>query len=158
MNIRLFETVTCTKPSLNRGVLPRQLLLEVLDSLQKVLFPLSDPKSHSLLQSLISISSFDPDCLRFESTALRTVDERDIPYQYLGERLADLYEELENPTPRGWLDQWLERKSRARHVMMATLIGVAIAIVLGIASLAVSVYQAWVSYQQWQHPIGNGNS
>jgi hypothetical protein len=37
--------------------------------------------------------------------------------------------------------------------MMATLVGVLIAIILGIAGLAVSSYQAWLGYQQWQHPI-----
>lgn len=65
----------------------------------------------------------------------------------------DLYEELENPRPRGWMNTWLQRKSGARYMMKATIIGVAIAIILGIASLAVGGYQAWISYQQWQHPI-----
>jgi len=40
--------------------------------------------------------------------------------------------------------------------MMATVIGVIIAILLGLASLGVGGYQAWVGYQQWQHPISNG--
>ncbi|MCJ1436584.1 hypothetical protein MMC27_005964 [Xylographa pallens] len=141
--------------SLKFGALPRQLALEALDSIQKVLFPLSDPKSHSLLQSLTSTSHFDPDCLRFESASIRTADEKDIAYHYFGARLADLYEELENPKPRGWIEKWLERKSGARYVMMATLTGVVIAILLGMASLAVGIYQAWLGYQQWQHPIGS---
>ena len=38
--------------------------------------------------------------------------------------------------------------------MLATLIGVMFAVVLGMAGLAVGGYQAWVSYQQWQHPVG----
>ncbi|KAL4727170.1 hypothetical protein ACLX1H_006071 [Fusarium chlamydosporum] len=44
----------CSSPSLSlkRGVLPRQLVLEVLDSLQGTLFPLCDPKSKKLLRSL----------------------------------------------------------------------------------------------------------
>lgn len=138
-----------------RGALPRQLALEVLDSIQKILFPLSDAKSYSLLRSLTSTSSFDPDCLRFESASIRGPHEKDIQYLYFGSRLADLYEELENPKPRGWMERWLERKSRARHVMMATVVGVVIAIFLGLASLAVGGYQAWVGYQQWQHPISN---
>lgn len=137
------------------GALPRQLALECLDSLQKILFPLSDPKSRSLLLSLIANSSFDPDCLRFESASIRNPDERDISYHYLGARLAELYKELENPNPRGWAERWLERKSGARYVMMATLIGVAIAVMLGMASLAVGGYQAWVGYQAWQHPVRN---
>jgi hypothetical protein len=135
------------------GALPRQLALETLDSIQKVLFPLSDPKSYSLLLSLTSTSYFDPDSL-FESTSIRNPEEKEIAYNYHGARLADLYEELENPSPRGWLEKWLERRSGARYVMMATLGGVAIAILLGIASLAVGIYQAWLNYQQWKHPVG----
>ena len=135
-----------------RGALPRQLVLEVLDSIQKILFPTTDPKCRSLLSSLISTASFDPDCLRFESASIRLPSEKDIQYHYFGSRLADLYEELEHPTPHG-LEKWFERKSGARYVMMATLAGVLFAILLGIASLGVSGYQAWVGYQQWQHPV-----
>ncbi|KAL3417856.1 hypothetical protein PVAG01_10866 [Phlyctema vagabunda] len=138
--------------SLRVGALPRQLALEALDSIQKVLFPLDDPKSKVLLQSLVSVAAFDPDCLRFESAAIRKLDEKDIPYHYFGARLADLYEELQDPTPRG-IERWFERKSGARYVMMATLIGVIIALILGIASLGVSVYQAWISYQAWKYPV-----
>lgn len=138
-----------------RGALPRQLALEALDSVQKILFPISDLKSKSLLLSLTSSASFDPDCLRFESANIRNDNEKDVTFHYFGARLAELYEEMENPRPRGWLEKWLERKSGARYVMMATLVGVAIAIFLGIASLAVSSYQAWLGYQQWQHPVVN---
>ena len=137
------------------GALPRQLALEYLDSIQKILFPLSDPKSRALLLSLTTIASFDPDCLRFESASIRNADETDIEYHYLGTRLLELYEEMENPTPRGWVEKWLERKSGARYVMLATLVGVVIAVVLGMVSLAVGSFQAWVAYQQWQHPVGN---
>lgn len=106
------------------GALPRQLTLECLDSVQKILFPLTDRKSKSLLLSLTSTSSFDPDCLRFDSASIRNHDEKDIAYHYFGEHLAELYDELENPTPRGSLEKWLERRSGARYVMLATLIGV----------------------------------
>ncbi|KAI9794815.1 MAG: hypothetical protein M1816_002943 [Peltula sp. TS41687] len=139
--------------SFKRGALPRQLALETLDSLQKILFPLADPKSSSLLFSLTSSSTFDPDCLRFESTAIRDDDEKDISYYYLGARLADLYDAIEKPKPRGRIEKWLERKSGARYVMLATLMGVIIAILLGMASLGVSGYQTWLTYQQWQHPV-----
>jgi hypothetical protein len=57
-----------------------------------------------------------------------------------------------NPTPKGF-EKWFERKSGARYVMMATIAGVILAILLGIASLALGAYQAWIGYQQWQHPL-----
>lgn len=54
------------------------------------------------------------------------------------------------------MQKWAERKSGARYVMLATLIGVVIAVILGMASLALGGYQAWVGYQQWQHPVSTG--
>ncbi|RGP68940.1 hypothetical protein FLONG3_8001 [Fusarium longipes] len=145
----------CSSPSssLKRGVLPRQLVLEILDSLQGTLFPLSDPKSKKLLRSLIGKCAFDPDILNFEFSSIRRVGEESVPYIYLADRLGDLYNELQTPHPRSWLQRSIQRKSGARHVMMATLIGVAFAILLGIASLAVSSYQTWIAYQAWKHPV-----
>jgi len=37
--------------------------------------------------------------------------------------------------------------------MMATLIGVMMAVTLGLLGLAVAIFQAWVAYQQWKHPV-----
>jgi hypothetical protein len=125
-------------------ILPRLLALETLDSLQKILFPLNEVskgKSKALLQSLTSTCNFDPDILRYDSAAIREEEEKVIEYHYFGARLADLYEELANPTPRG-MEKWFERKSGARYVMMATFAGVLLAIFLGIASLALGGYQA----------------
>jgi hypothetical protein len=121
------------------------------------MFPHSDPKSRAILRSLVSRSNFDPDCLRFEFNSIRNPDEEDIAYHYFGSRLADLYEELQNPAPYGLIEKWLERKSGARYVMLATLTGVFIAVLLGILALAVSVYQAYIGYQAWQHPVGNSS-
>ncbi len=39
--------------------------------------------------------------------------------------------------------------------MMATLGGVVIAIILDALSLAVSIFQAWVGYQPWKHPVNH---
>jgi hypothetical protein len=138
--------------SISMGALPRQLVLEALDSIQKILFPLTDKKSHALLQSLTSsrAAGFDPDCLRFESSSIRLPEEKDIAYYYFGSRLMDLYEELQDPKPRGWLERWLERRSAPRYVMMATVFGVLAAVLLGIASLIVSSYQTWITYRQWK--------
>lgn len=106
-----------------------------------------------MLRSLVSKQNLDPDCLRFETAIVRAGDENDINYQYWGSRLMDLYDEIENPKPRGLLEEWMERRSGARYVMMATLAGVMIAVILGLLGLVVSIFQAWVSYQQWKHPV-----
>lgn len=105
----------------------------------------------------MSKKGFDPDILRLvDSSLYRSAVEQPISYQYWGSRLMDLRDELENPTPRGFVEKWMERKSGSRYVMMATLAGVIIAVLLGFLGLAVSLFQAWVGWQQWKHPIGNG--
>ncbi|KAK8002078.1 hypothetical protein PG991_014300 [Apiospora marii] len=108
-------------------LLPRQLLLEILDSLQRILFPLDDAASKRLLRRLIKSSdtAFDPSLLQFEYSSLIHATENDgkedqeghsnsrnsmagggaVRYQYLGSRLAELREELENPPPRRWFDR-----------------------------------------------------
>lgn len=73
-------------------------------------------------------------------------------YPIFGHRLMTLYTELEDPTPRGILDVWLEKRSKSRHVMLVTLAGVTVAIILGVLSLSVSVFQTWISWQEWKHP------
>ncbi|KAH8891274.1 hypothetical protein GQ53DRAFT_648927 [Thozetella sp. PMI_491] len=139
--------------SLKTGSLPRQLVLETLDSVQDILFPLSEPKSKRLLKSLVFSCSMDPDVSNFEFSSIRNSGEEKIRYVYLADRLSDLYNELQNPRPRGWLERQMERKSGARYILMATLIGVVFAVVLGMLSLAVTSYQTWISYQAWQHPV-----
>ncbi|KAF3064587.1 hypothetical protein GL218_01953 [Daldinia childiae] len=131
--------------------LPKELALETLYTLKHVLFPI-DPESRSLLQSLVVKDKFDPDICDDINTSWQQ-HEGPIAYEHWGLRLMDLYDELQNPTPRGPLEKWMERNSGSRYVMMATLAGVLIAVLLGILSLGVSIFQAWVGWQQWQHPV-----
>ncbi|KAI1372763.1 hypothetical protein F4677DRAFT_241137 [Hypoxylon crocopeplum] len=132
--------------------LPGQLLTETLNSLKYVLFPI-EPESQSILRSLVARDGFDPDNCGVDASSWKPLEGEPLRYEYWGARLMRLYDELEHPTPRGFLESWLERRSGARYVMFVTLIGVLIAIMLGILSLAVSIFQAWVSWQQWQHPV-----
>jgi len=85
----------------------------------------------------------------------RRKEEKEIGYQYWGTRLVDLYEEIENPKPRGLIQRWLQMRCKDRHVMMATIAGVIIAVVLGVLGLAVGIFQAWISYQQWKYPVNS---
>jgi hypothetical protein len=129
----------------------------VLDSIQKILFPLGS-ESEALLCSLVSRKGFDPDCLRYGHTGpglYRRDDEEEIKYYYFGSRLMDLFEEMENPTPRGVLTKWLERKSGARYAMMVALAGFVAAIMLGVFGLAVGIIQAWIAYEAWKYPVVN---
>lgn len=140
--------------TLHSGGIPRQLALEILDSLQSLLFPLHDIKSRNLLRSLVRAkkTAFDPETLNSDDTSIRNPDEQSVGYVYLAERISTLYSELEDPEPRTRLDKILQRKSKDRHVMAATLVGVLIALVLGFASLGLSAYQTYIAYQAWKHP------
>ncbi|TGO63691.1 hypothetical protein BCON_0011g00310 [Botryotinia convoluta] len=111
-------SVSRQSSALMEGVLPRALALEVLDSIQKILFPLADVKTKELLLSLTSPSTcnFDPDMLR-------------------------------------GFEKWFERKSSPRFVMMATIAGVMFAVFLGLLSLALGGFQAYVGYMAWKHPV-----
>lgn len=132
-------------------VVPRSLALEVLDTIHNILFP-SDRVSQALLSDLVFKHSFDKDLLHYESARYRRSDDPEVTYTYFGTRLAELYDELQNPTPRTKIEGWFEKKSGARYMLMATMIGVFIAVIIGIMGLGISGFQAWVSYQQWKHP------
>ncbi|KAJ2987490.1 hypothetical protein NUW58_g4478 [Xylaria curta] len=136
-------------------LLPRQLLLEVLDSTQRILFPLSDAKSRRLLRSLISNNdcSFDPETEKFEFSTVCNPGEEVIPYIYFADQLEELFQELQSPQPRTWLEKQMQRRSSARYMMLATLIGVAFAVLLGVLALILSSVQTWIAYQAWKHPV-----
>jgi len=69
-----------------------------------------------------------------------------------------LRDELDNPKPRGIIHRYFEKRCKARHAMVATIAGVIIAVVLGFLSLGVSIFQAWVSYQQWKGQVTDGSA
>ncbi|KAI0376509.1 hypothetical protein F5Y04DRAFT_209145 [Hypomontagnella monticulosa] len=131
---------------------PRQLALETLDTLRHIIFPI-EREPQSILRSLIIREKFDPDNNCIDTIFLQHPNGEPIRYEYWGTRLWRLHEELEHPTPRGTVENWLERRSGSRYIMLVTLLGVLIAILLGALSLSVSIFQAWVSWQQWRHPI-----
>jgi hypothetical protein len=66
----------------------------------------------------------------------------------------DLYAEVEDPSPRGTLEKWLQRKSgNGRYNMMIALAGVLFALILGVLGLAVAILQTWITYNAWKQPV-----
>ncbi|KAK1972256.1 hypothetical protein LY78DRAFT_688452 [Colletotrichum sublineola] len=128
-------------------------LLEVLESLQGVLFPLTDKKSRKLLRSYVESGAFDPAIQNFEFRSIKNKGEEVVPFFYLASRLDELHQELLDPSPRGWLERQFERRSGSRYMMMATMVGIFFAVFLGFLALVVSSYQTYIAYQAWQHPI-----
>lgn len=132
--------------------MPRQLALEVLDSLNAILFP-PLTKSHRILRDLVAKGTFNEDMLQLESRDVRHKHETEGEYRYLASKLRDLRDEIENPTPRGRFERWFERRIAQRYFMMATLGGLLVAILLGFLGLAVGIFQAWVAYMAWKSPV-----
>lgn len=122
------------------------MALEILHSIYIILFPINTP-SENILRYLVASESFDPDCLVYDFSEYRDLDEEDIEYHHFGSRLMDLYEQVQNPSPRGFW-RWLERKSKDHYVMMVTIL----AFLLGLLSLAVGVFQAVIAYEAWINP------
>ncbi|KAF2823928.1 hypothetical protein CC86DRAFT_468904 [Ophiobolus disseminans] len=146
----LRELLRAGDPNQYAGVLPRELILELLDTIHIVLFP-SNPESYKLLESLVSKNRFDSGLLTLASVPYRKSGDPEVSYTYFGERLVALKDELQSPRPHGWLQERLGRK-RDTYMLMATMVGVFIAVLIGLLGLCVSTFQAWVAYQQWKHP------
>ncbi|KAH7087667.1 hypothetical protein FB567DRAFT_579712 [Paraphoma chrysanthemicola] len=132
-------------------LLPRDLMIEVLDTIRYVLFPWDD-KSQKLLKSLVLRHGWDKGLLSDLSTPYRSKDDPEPSYAYFSDRLRELHEEVSSPTPHGWLERRLQRKNET-YMLKATMYGVFIAVTLGFLGLGVAIFQAWVGYQQWKHPV-----
>ncbi len=124
----------------------RQLTLEVIDSIQKILFPI-EPSSEPLLNSLGVSHGFDPDCFRLvELTTRRQQDENDISNQFFGGWLMVLAHGIVHPALRTFVKEWLDRKRGATYVMWATsTAGVGDSLRLEFSCLAVGFFTGWVT-------------
>jgi hypothetical protein len=152
----LEETLSTTRKGSRQSLVPRAVLLEILHTLYKVLFP-PGRESKSFAMSLTRRCGFEKDFLHYRIHWFKRDDDPEIDYAYFGERLRDLHTELKDPSPRNWFERLFEggTKSAERKMLMATTIGVFIAVLLGVLGLIVAIFQAWVGYQQWQHPVGD---
>jgi hypothetical protein len=131
-------------------ILPREVMIEGLDTIHVLLFP-PDLGSHKLLEHLVSKSGWDKGLLSEMSTPYRKDGDPEISYPYFGDRLEELHQEIQAPTPHGWLQRRLQRRSET-YILMATMYGVIIAVTLSFFSLVVAIFQAWVAWQQLKQP------
>jgi hypothetical protein len=143
----LKEMLSASRPDGSRRLIPRALALEVLDTLYSILFP--DDRSGALIPKY----GFDPDLLRGDVSRYRRQDDPKVDHTYFGTRLKEIYDEMQDLTPHHNWANWFHRHSAQRYMMMATMIGVFIAVLIGILGLGISGFQAYVSYQQWKHPV-----
>ena len=153
----LEEMLSATHNISQNSILPRQMLLEILHTFYKVLFP-PGRESENFASDLVKKNGFQKDFLRYKISWFKRADDPEVDYSYFGDRLLDLHNELEDPSPRNWFERLFEGggKSAERKMLMATTIGVFIAVTIGLFGLVIAGFQAWVGYQQWKHPV-NGS-
>ncbi|KAH7386886.1 hypothetical protein DE146DRAFT_185897 [Phaeosphaeria sp. MPI-PUGE-AT-0046c] len=147
----LRQLLLATEDDASTSILPRSLMLEVLDTIHNVLFP-SDLESQLLLAHLVAKHGWDQGLSSDMSIRYRKDDDLGVSYAYYGERLEELYKELLAPTPHGRLERRLRRRSE-KYMFTATMYGVIIAVTLGVFTLAAAIFQSWVAWQQWKHPV-----
>lgn len=147
----LRQLLKTSDESASSSIIPRSIILEVLDTIHCVLFP-SDLGSQEMLAYLVMKEDWDEGLLSDISTPYRRDSDAEMSYAYFGDRLEELYKELMHPTPHGWLQRRLQRKNET-YMLMATMYGVIIAVMLGFLSLIAAIFQSWVAWQQWKHPV-----
>ncbi|KAK3324488.1 hypothetical protein B0T19DRAFT_231347 [Cercophora scortea] len=140
--------------ALERGTLSPRLLAETLHSLQSVLFRYDDDRSMSVLASLIKKSGFDNTCSVPKGYKMfdDTVPE-DFQYVYWGERLAVLYQAVQERPPRTGFQKWLRWQTSESNSFLIAMLALVISIFVGILSLGLSAVQIWISWQAWQRPV-----
>jgi hypothetical protein len=124
----------------HRGTLPPQLLLEVLDSIQYLLFP-NDGRSFKSLEKFTEKYGFDPKATYFESHIRTLPDE--FEYKYLGDRLATLLRVVDHPPPANSIVAWFERHTSERNALTVAILGLFLTALLGF----LSVYFHDISHQ-----------
>jgi hypothetical protein len=115
----------------NRGTLPPQLLLEVLDSTQFLLFP-NDDKSEELLDKFIEKYHFDQ-CSKYREGHIRKLDEH-LEYKYLENRLLVLLNVVDNPPPTNRIVAWFERHTSERNALTVAILGLFLTALFGFFS------------------------
>ncbi|KAI4625217.1 uncharacterized protein J4E87_005063 [Alternaria ethzedia] len=132
--------------SLEKGTLPPQLLLEVLDSIQYLLFP-NDPRSYKSLEKFISKYDFDPQAEYFQRH-IRELPE-DFGYKYLGDRLATLLKVVDNPPAANGIVAWVERHTSERSALTVAIVGLFLTALIGFLSLIVAAIALFYSIKQY---------
>lgn len=131
-------------------LLPREMLLEVLDTI-RILF-LSDSGSRKILMSLMSKNGWNQEIISDITAINRKDSDGLITYAYFGDRLEKLHGEIQSPAPHGRLEKRLHSRSDI-NMLKATVIGALIAVILTSLTLIVALFQAWVAWQQLKHPV-----
>ena len=78
-----------------------------IPSIHTVFFPFGGSASQIIVRGLIAKGGFDPDCRHSAIATYSRPNEVGCKFRFWGGLLMGLYEEVDNPAPRGFLDRRL---------------------------------------------------
>lgn len=145
----------------SRGCLPPDLLRETLLSYE-ILFPsVGDARSRKILDRETAKHDLDSaflSSLQYATAKRDAADQsrrpRDVKelyqrFPFWGQRLHELWDEAENPTPLTYFDRLSERKKSPRFTYWCAAIGISLAIMFGVLATVLGGIQVWISYCSW---------
>lgn len=112
--------------------MPPQLLLEVIDSIQFLLFP-NDKKSVKSLDRFIATDDFDPDAKYREGHIRKFPD--NFEYKYFANRVVALLDIVNNPPPANRVVAWFERHTSERNALTVAILGLFLTALFGFLSV-----------------------
>ncbi|KAK4654963.1 hypothetical protein QC762_405890 [Podospora pseudocomata] len=135
------------------GTLSPRLLAETLHSLQSILFRWGDEKSKVILNELIKKQGFDSSCAIHEGYKMFKDGTGDFVYTFWGERLASIHDLMRERPPRTKFQKWIKWQTTERNFFLVGGLALIISAVVGILSLGLSGFQAYIAWQAWK--VGN---
>ena len=142
---------------MRRCCLPPRLLAETLHSIQTILFHFDDQRSARILERLIAKGEVDEDCSQGEGS--RFFDQVDSPdYLYWGKRLAALHSYVLARPPRNRFERWVKWQSSESNAFAVAIAALFISIIVGVLSLGLAAFQAWVAWEAWRMPVDDSEA
>jgi len=105
-----------------------------------------------ILQRLIKKKDFDEACCIHEGYKVFRDTAEDFQYMYWGERLAMLHDLVLGRPPQTSFQRWIRWQTSESNSFLIAISALVISIVVGIFSLGLSGFQAWVAWQAWKYP------
>ncbi|CAE7010243.1 hypothetical protein PTNB73_00482 [Pyrenophora teres f. teres] len=133
--------------SLRKGTLPPQLLLEIMNSIQYLLFPLED-RSFELARKFIDKYDFDPELGNFQAYTHGVSG--NFEYKYLAGRVATLLEVANSPMPAtSRFTVWVEENTSERNALTVAILGLFLSVLLGFLGLIAGIISAIYTIKQY---------
>ncbi|PKS08763.1 hypothetical protein jhhlp_004816 [Lomentospora prolificans] len=158
----ILKSILTNRRNIPSGCLPPSLLQETLDTYD-LFFPLSDRSSRRILERHVedrskrldgglldpfSIST-GPHWVRRDAASLADLQSLYVRFPHWNQRIHRLWSELENPTAITRWEKWSDKRKSAWYATWWGVLGIAMALIFGCASILLGALQVWISYCSW---------